>query len=301
MNVSLGFSVCKEENHSGSVPRKEKMREMKKIFLTAATAAIAVSMCLTAFAGTWEKDDIGGWWWENDDGTWPANGWQWLDGNQDGTSECYYFNEAGYMLADTVTPDGYTVNADGAWTENGIVQTRSAGIDSASAIKYPAPRHALGFTALPDQTFNDAMRINGYSLLADEIKSHHSADYTVSDEEVRSSYNYKHPSSYLMQVDGFWWGKSESFVYVLDAIGSFTPNTLAGASLRDIYDQACAIGVADNSGTYGSPSEWEIGGTFDEALDAIRDAVALYYDAGLITAEQCSSLGVLAIWIITYY
>lgn len=29
------------------------------------------------------------------------------------------------MYADTQTPDGYTVNADGAWTEHGIVQTRN--------------------------------------------------------------------------------------------------------------------------------------------------------------------------------
>lgn len=30
----------------------------------------------------------------------------------------------GWMLPETVTPDGYTVNEAGAWTENGIVKTR---------------------------------------------------------------------------------------------------------------------------------------------------------------------------------
>lgn len=32
------------------------------------------------------------------------------------------------MYADTVTPDGYTVNADGAWVEDGEVQRRPADI-----------------------------------------------------------------------------------------------------------------------------------------------------------------------------
>ena len=51
--------------------------------------------------------------------------WQWLDGNQDGVTECYAFDAEGWMYAATSTLDGYQVNGDGAWTENGIVQTRN--------------------------------------------------------------------------------------------------------------------------------------------------------------------------------
>lgn len=40
-------------------------------------------------------------------------GWQWIDGY------CYYFNSNGVMLSDTTTPDGYQVNADGQWIEQG--------------------------------------------------------------------------------------------------------------------------------------------------------------------------------------
>ena len=39
-------------------------------------------------------------------------------------SECYYIDSNGYMLANTTTPDGYQVNADGQWVENGTVKTR---------------------------------------------------------------------------------------------------------------------------------------------------------------------------------
>ena len=98
---------------------------MRKGFIKVLTATALLSMLAssTVFAGQW-KSDNNGWWYQNDDGSYPTNTWQWIDGNGDGISESYYFNENGYMLANTVTPDNYTVNADGAWTVNGVVQTQ---------------------------------------------------------------------------------------------------------------------------------------------------------------------------------
>lgn len=102
------------------------MKSLKKAGLRVLSAAAMMSMLAstTAFAGQWQKNDSG-WWYDNGNGTWPAATWQWIDGNNDGTSECYYFDSNGYMLSNTTTPDGYTVNADGAWTENGVVQIQS--------------------------------------------------------------------------------------------------------------------------------------------------------------------------------
>lgn len=93
----------------------------KKLAAAAFTAAMAMTMGITAFAGEWKSNSTG-WWWVDDDGTNPANEWRWLDGNGDGTFECYYFGSDGYMLSDTTTPDEYQVNADGAWIVNGGVQ-----------------------------------------------------------------------------------------------------------------------------------------------------------------------------------
>ena len=96
---------------------------MKKgYFMAALAAAISLGSAMTSFAG-WQSD-ANGYWWQNDDGTYPTNTWQWLDGNGDGVAECYYFDGNGYMLANTTTPDGYQVNIDGAWTVNGVVQTQ---------------------------------------------------------------------------------------------------------------------------------------------------------------------------------
>ena len=52
------------------------------------------------------------------------DGWYWIDGNHDGTAECYFFQQ--YSIAmDTTTPDGYQVNEDGQWIENGEVQKKN--------------------------------------------------------------------------------------------------------------------------------------------------------------------------------
>ena len=104
---------------------------LKGAMVTALAGAMVAGMAMTSFAAGWQKNDTG-WWYGTNAGntTWHANGWQWIDGNNDGVAECYYFDANGYMLANTTTPDGYTVNADGAWTENGVAHTRQTGTQS---------------------------------------------------------------------------------------------------------------------------------------------------------------------------
>ena len=68
---------------------------MKKGLLMVLTAVFTLALSITAFAGEW-KQDAKGWWWDNGDGTYPKNAWQWCDGNGDGISECYYFDGNGY-------------------------------------------------------------------------------------------------------------------------------------------------------------------------------------------------------------
>lgn len=104
---------------------------MRKRYVVALmAAAMTVGSAMTSFAG-WQSD-ANGWWWQNEDGSYPSNTWQWLDGNGDGVAESYYFGPDGYMYANTTTPDGYTVNADGAWTVNGVVQTQGSATDNST-------------------------------------------------------------------------------------------------------------------------------------------------------------------------
>ena len=138
------------------------------------------------FTGTQEKPVSNGAWMQNADGTWTyvttrkftdtwgyiANPWNdnkpaWFrfDGNGkmltgwqliywNGSYKFFYFREAadgrrGECLIDGVTPDGYTVNKDGAWTVDGIVQeyvpaSSSGGTGSGPASAMPASDNAGG-------------------------------------------------------------------------------------------------------------------------------------------------------------
>jgi len=84
---------------------------MKKLKLLISTIAIMTAMNITVFAGQWKQDNTG-WWYQNDDGSYPVNAWF-----QDTDYKWYYFNNSGYMQTSPITlADGvtYTFDADGS-------------------------------------------------------------------------------------------------------------------------------------------------------------------------------------------
>lgn len=105
--------------------------KQKLMKLMAAVFVFASLMVSTAFAAGWTLGQGGNnsrWWYDLGNGQYYRTAdqtveWQWLDGNGDGIAERYAFDSQGWMYADTVTPDGYMVNADGAWTVDGEMQT----------------------------------------------------------------------------------------------------------------------------------------------------------------------------------
>ena len=95
--------------------------------LSAAFFAAAAAVVLAAFpamAGDWKKgtgENANSWWYDLGSGKW-AKGWEWIDGDNDGVAEKYYFDQNGWLVTGTVTPDGFTVNAEGAWVDGGNVR-----------------------------------------------------------------------------------------------------------------------------------------------------------------------------------
>ena len=87
------------------------------------TGAISALMTINVFAN-WTMDHTG-YRWRYEDGSYASSTWLWLDGNEDGIAECYCFDANGYMLKSCTTPDGYTVDANGAWTVDGRIVTKS--------------------------------------------------------------------------------------------------------------------------------------------------------------------------------
>lgn len=57
----------------------------------------------------WNQDATTGKWWYEQNGKYLAEGWAKI------AEKWYYFDKDGWMLEDTKTPDGYTVDASGAW------------------------------------------------------------------------------------------------------------------------------------------------------------------------------------------
>ncbi len=143
---------------------------MKKLVTAVLTAAAAVSMSVTSFAGVWS----------------------WIDVNGDGVQECYYFTEDGNYLKSTTTPDGYQVNAEGQWTENGVVQTKGS-------LTTAAAQSSTGKTYTDDYSGTyDYVSVNDY----DGFESHYTDVVT---------YN---PADQTLMVESGWedgWAGGVSF------------------------------------------------------------------------------------------
>lgn len=88
----------------------------KRLAVGIAAAAMVMASTATAFAAEWKQNEIG-WWYENEDGTYPVNSWIQVNG------VWYFFNQEGYMSTGWVWDDGnwYFTNSDGAmltgWVE----------------------------------------------------------------------------------------------------------------------------------------------------------------------------------------
>lgn len=146
----------------------------KRLFLAGLTTGLlSLSVAFPAMAGSWKNgagDNAARWWYDNGDNTWAANGWRWIDGNQDGVSECYYFDSEGWLLTSTTTPDGYNVNADGAWTVNGIAQIRQTAASNESdneswddfqnSSSKKAKKTATSSSRTPDSSSDDSSSSN---------------------------------------------------------------------------------------------------------------------------------------------
>lgn len=92
-------------------------------------AVLALILVMPGLPAVHAAPNGGGWglqngswiYWEGDH---KLTGWHWIDGNGDGIAECYYFMPDGTMCSAT-NVDGWQLNRDGAWVQDGIVQTQA--------------------------------------------------------------------------------------------------------------------------------------------------------------------------------
>lgn len=95
------------------------MRKTVKLLISALWLSLSVSM--VSYAGNWMQDidkknmygpesrtEVSNWWYQEDDGSYPAGCWKQIG------YRWYYFNQNGWMLQGTITPDGKKVDESGA-------------------------------------------------------------------------------------------------------------------------------------------------------------------------------------------
>ena len=100
---------------------------MKKVMVVMVAFLLTLAMAVPAFAegqkkGRWVADGSR-YWFEYAAGGYPTNTWDWIDSDDDGIAECYYFDENGYILTNQFK-DGYKLNNLGQWVVQGVVQTQ---------------------------------------------------------------------------------------------------------------------------------------------------------------------------------
>lgn len=134
------------------------------------------------FSGTAKADWVRGnsknaWWYDLGNGNYYKSSWQWIDGNHDGIAECYCFDENGWMLENAITPDRYTVNENGAWTVDNIVQIKSANLISQNNTKNNTDTVSNNFTETNNKNLSETRK-------HDESQSN--KDFSEKQEEYRA-------------------------------------------------------------------------------------------------------------------
>ena len=98
---------------------------MKKVLLIISFLILSIfSTTISIYAAQWINiPNTNTWCYLEDNNKFATNKWLKIDYDNDGSYEYYYFDNNGYMLSNTITPDGYFVNAYGQWEVNGVIQT----------------------------------------------------------------------------------------------------------------------------------------------------------------------------------
>lgn len=162
------------------------MKKIASVLLL--TLGFVLAFMTTAFAGEWKKESNGRWWYQNEDGSYTVNGWQNINGTE------YYFDAEGYMLSDTVTPDGYRVGLDGAWIRE----------DGGSGEPFvPQASHSVSNITFGNGSVTDALTVSDWSYTPEYSNSvYHIFEITNnSDRTLRININ-ENAKNYSGQVIG---------------------------------------------------------------------------------------------------
>lgn len=110
---------------------------MKMVRVFGLISLFSLTAGMTSFAGQWFRgadQNSDKWWYKNSDGSYVRGKWEWIDGDNNGFAECYYFDKDGWVAQNT-TVDGSEVDENGAWVVNGMTQLKTVATSNGSRIQ----------------------------------------------------------------------------------------------------------------------------------------------------------------------
>ena len=160
-------------------------------------------------SGTAKADWVKGisknaWWYDLGNGNYYKSSWQWIDGNHDGIAECYCFDENGWMFENAITPDRFTVNENGAWTVDNIVQTKSANLISQNNTNNNTDAVSKNFTETKNKNLSETRNNEKNQSIEDfnERQDEYRADLLrrVNQHRDRQGLNTLEENDYLQEM-----------------------------------------------------------------------------------------------------
>ena len=202
---------------------KKKTREKARLFCTlksfihglgSSLRILPGSLCVLAsfvflFSGTAQADWVRGnsknaWWYDLGNGNYYKSSWQWIDGNHDGIAKCYCFDENGWMFENAITPDRFTVNENGAWTVDNIVQTKSANLISQNNTNNNTDAVSKNFTETKNKNLSETRNNEKNQSIEDfnERQDEYRADLLrrVNKHRDRQGLNTLEENDYLQEM-----------------------------------------------------------------------------------------------------
>ena len=278
---------------------------MKKRLISTIVFAGLLTLALAATApaagGRWMRDGAT-WRFTNPDGSYPAQGWQWIDSDGNGLSECYYFTDRSGHIALATMIDTYYVNADGMWEVAGVVQHQTA------------DGRVIGTNQAADEQAASGQSVSGQGSGPYVLKNEWKADqrYTVADpapwtlEELMRDVDVTDPRSvaayWLWSVNRMTMDKNEGMKMLkylfadLEPYGTgFTEGGAFGQAGWDSYFNERLTGPY----YYWLPRAFFEGASLENGLDPSRPiTVYLHYNApntDTVNKQQLESCGRISI------
>ena len=201
------------------------MRKMKKAlcaalcmsFIMAMPAYAAVTSIKTNIDGSIAVKT------DNADMEYPC--WIWRDGY------CYYYENSGTIARNTTTRDGYTVDAEGRWTVNGVPQTNGYGSKVMGTAEYNGKSEDeiwnlmqgkiknVFENSIPSERGGEVLEASGYDPILI-----HAYTYTMGKDEIAFDYSTAQ------------YGPGESYVFHNDVRNGNYLTVAVGASWSDQTD-----------------------------------------------------------------